>query len=616
MPRAICVQQVLCPGQPEVRGCPYASTMVASSTNMVFDYAASKPKDRVSALWSFFGDALSSIPFWWSVCLVSAGILSVSQRHSMGLADGLSYLDMASEAWHSGPSALINGYWSPGYPALISLALRLFRPSPGQEFPLLHLVNFFIFALTLLAFHYFLRNWLSAHADVAEGDQLKKYFVPFAYCTFLWFTLTCIGVGIVSPDLCVATVVFLAAGITCRLSLAGSSKTHYVALGLALGLGYYTKAVMFPLGLALLGLLLLYPPSRGVTRQRLLISLSVFLLTAAPLVTVLSYRVGRPTFGETGRLNYAWDVWGVPRFQGWAEGDFPDAYGRPEHPIHKMMEKPLLLEFSSPIKGTYPLWYDPAYWYAGAKVGFNLRHQLAGLINTAREYTIIYSQMAAFLSGAAVLCIFLALQRPFPDLPLRESWLVIWPLAPMLLYGLVHVESRFLGAFLVLLFLAIYGVTTRRLNRQVAVAVCATVAATAMIVFMIDLIPEIARIRRDVAQSRAPDYQIEAAGLQSLGVQKGDYIAIVGVPFEPYYARYAGLRVVAEIRSTDDFLNLTTAQVQSIAESLAKIGVKAMVLENRPDTARAANWHDVQLSDSGRFSILLTSDPVPKEPRN
>jgi hypothetical protein len=45
--------------------------------------------------------------------------------------DGLSYLDLASEALRSGPSGLVNGHWSPGYPALLCVALTLFDPSPG-----------------------------------------------------------------------------------------------------------------------------------------------------------------------------------------------------------------------------------------------------------------------------------------------------------------------------------------------------------------------------------------------------------------------------------------------------------------------------------------------------
>src|SRR5262245_25402428 len=93
-------------------------------------HIASRPKKLLLALISFFEVALGSIPFWWSISLGSAAILALSARHSMD-EDGLSYLDLASEALHSGPVGLLNGYWSPGYPALLSLALALFHPLPG-----------------------------------------------------------------------------------------------------------------------------------------------------------------------------------------------------------------------------------------------------------------------------------------------------------------------------------------------------------------------------------------------------------------------------------------------------------------------------------------------------
>jgi hypothetical protein len=73
---------------------------------------------------------------------------------------------MASEALHGGPAKLVNGLWSPGYPALISIALFIFHPHPSQEFPLMHLVNFVIFALALWAFSAFLRYWLLPKSGV------------------------------------------------------------------------------------------------------------------------------------------------------------------------------------------------------------------------------------------------------------------------------------------------------------------------------------------------------------------------------------------------------------------------------------------------------------------
>ena len=297
------------------------------------------------------------------------------------------------------------------------------------------------------------------------------------------------------------------------------------------------------------------------------------------------------------------------------------------------MEKPLVLEFDSPIKGTSPLWYDPSYWYAGAQVRFNLRQQIVALKNTFFDYIRsddpnyrdMLPQTAAFFSGAVVLCILIAFEKRFSNLPLRESWLLIWPLTAMSMYALVHVESRYVAGFSVLLWLTIYGTLMFRLTTRVAAAVCATVAGTAMIVLMVDMGIASGRIVKDLVQSTPPDYQTIAVGLRNLGVQSGDRLAVVGYEdiFVPYYARYARLRVVAEITSKDEFWNLSTPELKSVEERLASIGVKAIVAtsgkehgeplrENRPEFSALPNWREVKVSDSVRCSVLLLSEPPSK----
>jgi hypothetical protein len=55
-------------------------------------------------------------------------------------------------------------------------------------------------------------------------------------------------------------------------------------------------------------------------------------------------------------------------------------------------------------------------------------------------------------------------------------------------------------------------------------------------------------------------------------------------------------------------------QLKAVAERLTRIGVKAVVAKNRPPNSTLANWRDVKVSDSERFSILLLSEPLPKGP--
>ena len=222
------------------------------SANETVDDAAPSGAGGVRKLLSFFEPVLVSVRFWWAICLTCAAILDLSERHYLN-PDGLSYLDMATEALRSGPAALLNGYWNPAYPALLSVALAIFHPSRDHEIPVVYLVNFFIFALTLWGFTYFLRQWLK-YADTlgSSSDRYKRYFVPFAFSTFLLFMLKESDYRAAHPDMLAAAIIFFAVGATCRLSLSGSSNKHYAALGLALGIVYYARVALFPLAVVLL----------------------------------------------------------------------------------------------------------------------------------------------------------------------------------------------------------------------------------------------------------------------------------------------------------------------------------------------------------------------------
>lgn len=521
--------------------------------------------------------------------------------------DGLSYLDLASAALNGGPAKLVNAYWSPGYPALISIALFLFRPSSIQEFPLIHFVNFLLFIFALLAFSIFLRYWSETiRADEVENENNTSYVTPFAFSTFLVFTLKYIGVERTSPDLGVAAIVFVAAGISCRLSLRVSNWRHYVGLGLVLAAGYYLKAAMLPLGLAFLVILFfLLPLSDNAIRRNLFLSLSVFVLVSAPLLAVLSVRAHRLTFGETGRLNYVWKVNGLEWTGGTGSPGEHEFNTTSEHPALKSLTKPLTLEFASRAEGTYPLWYDPSIWYAGAKAKFDVRQQLAALMETLRAYKDIALEAMPFISGAIVLFLLNFHERRYLAVPRTLWWQLAWVLATCSMYALVTVESRYVAPFLVLFWLVIYHVLTSRVNRRVTVAVCATVLLSVMVPLASNLAKTGGSIASDLVHPGQPAYQIAALGLRALGLQNGDRVAIVGYAHNCYYARYDRLHVAAQIPNAHEFWSLSAPELKTLVDRLTLIGVKAVIASNRPDCTALGGWKDVEVSNSKRLSVLL-----------
>src|SRR5260370_18574554 len=215
-------------------------------------------------------DHVASVGSWWVICVIWIGLVCWRDRHAMH-PDALSYIDLASEAVSGGPGKLVNGYWSPLYPGLIGIAFLIFRPTAGREFAIAHLVNFVVFLGVLWSYTFFVRSWIRTRADdKADHETIRRYIIPFSFCFFLWFTLTFIGIGNVTPDLSVEGMIFLAAGICCRASLPNSTWRDYAGLGVALALGYYTKTVFFPLGLLLLAILFFCPPYRFMLLRILL----------------------------------------------------------------------------------------------------------------------------------------------------------------------------------------------------------------------------------------------------------------------------------------------------------------------------------------------------------
>jgi hypothetical protein len=167
------------------------------------------------------------------------------------------------------------------------------------------------------------------------------------------------------------------------------------------------------------------------------------------------------------------------------------------------------------------------------------------------------------------------------------------------LYALVVVERRFLGAFFVLLWLAVYGFLLFRVDVLTRQAILAVV----LCVTMIELLGASARVVRDRPLGQ-PAYETVAEALHAVGLKSGDRLALVGNGVEPYYARVGRLVVVAQIPDADEFWGLSASELNRITERLAKAGVRALVARDRLGGAMPGNWRDLRTSDSTRYSIL------------
>jgi hypothetical protein len=85
-------------------------------------------------------------------------------------ADAVSYLNIANSClgrnWH----ALINGWWSPGFPFLLVFWLKIFHPSLFHHSLAIHLFAFFSLIVALVSFEYFLSVFLIYYKQAAAAE--------------------------------------------------------------------------------------------------------------------------------------------------------------------------------------------------------------------------------------------------------------------------------------------------------------------------------------------------------------------------------------------------------------------------------------------------------------
>jgi len=195
---------------------------------------------------------------WTAVLFCSVAILlgayqAWDTRHAMN-ADGISYLDMGDAYLRGDWDMAVNAYWSPLYSWLLGSAMLVFRPSAYWEFPLVHLVNFFIYLCTLACFHFFMMqliHYQKYRLTIPSESGYEGYpewvLMAFGYSLFIWSSLSLITVSIVTPDMCVAAFVFLASGILLRIRTGSTRWLTFIILGVVLGFSYLAKAIMFPM---------------------------------------------------------------------------------------------------------------------------------------------------------------------------------------------------------------------------------------------------------------------------------------------------------------------------------------------------------------------------------
>lgn len=511
---------------------------------------------------------------FWSVAIIAGALQAWTYRFFIE-PDGVNYLDVATAYLrHDWPMA-INTYWSPLYSWLLTAVLFVWKPSPYWESSALHLLNFVIFLVGMRCGEFLIAEVVALRAE--DGESLPPWALwSLGYSILLFVSLFAISTWLDTPDLCVAALTYLAGGLLLRIHSGRADLQTFALYGLVLGLAYLAKTVMFLLGFAFLLAAALAAGRRGIRGSA--VALAFFAAVALPWIAALSRSAGRLTYGDAGWVTYA---------------RYVAHSGSPIHAPQILFVRPTVREFSEPIRATYPPWYSPGYWAVGIRPRFDPRAQLREIIRNARGYLRMLSGQKEFV--AAFLVLFVA----WPGgSRLAGQWPLLLPSASAFsLFALVHAESRFVGGFFVLFWIALFSALRVRRPHLVTYVVLAVLLITAV------------KVVGHSARHSPPHFQWQAAqSLRGMGLSPGEHVAYFGHTTEAdYWARLGGFRIAADIQKEEMpiFWSLPASARAEIVARLSAVGIRAIMTRDAPDVALSEGW---QLISSTPYSVHLIGE--------
>lgn len=472
---------------------------------------------------------------------------------------------------------------------------------------MVHFVNFAIFAAGLWAFDRFALE-LIAWNDESEGGPpvLGPTSARVLGCAlYTWCSLGLVSLAWTGADMLLSLVVTAAFAFLVRVRRRPTGAAAWFALGGALGIAYLSKAVMLPVGFAFLFAAVL-GPGAALRYKGVLRGAAAFVVIAAVFAIPLSISRGRPTFGEAGRLNFAWHVNHLAKAY-WRGG--PPGNGTPIHSYHQVTRAPSTWVFGGPFEMvTYAPWYDPSYWYEGVRLRPSAREILARVLASGPRLKAILLGLHGTVLATVVLAVFLGVPG--------ERWRRIVGTLPLLLPGLaalsiylvIRFEARYLAPFLAPSLLVI---ACAPLGRGGAVATRTIACLIGLL--GIGLVVHVAGGFR-ATPSGGDRFGDVAEGLRKLGARPGDRAATLEFASDDHspWARLAGLHIAGEVESSDEhpderaYWSASAGSRQRVLDAFRDAGVRLVVSREAP--AKEPGW--VRIGATG-YSVLFLPAPAP-----
>jgi hypothetical protein len=527
----------------------------------------------------------------WAVTVVVWLMEALAARDPLD-ADAVSYLNIADSCLSGNWHALVNGWWSPGYPFLLALWLKIFSPSPFHHSLAVHMFAFLGLVVALTSFEVFLSAFWAFRKQfvvqqVSDAGRVISDDAAWlmGYCLFFWITAFFTPPSLEQPDILLFVLYLLAAAV-CMQLYHRQEWWRYALLGFLLGLGYLVKSVMFPLGFVFL-VAVFWQTRQWRFFPRIVLAAAVFVAVSLPFCLALSHSKGRLTFGDVGVLAYR-HVMGF------------DDLTLPPTTIPRPRATPHIQVYSQILQlGTYPPWADPSHGFKGAPFQFSLIRQLNRTHVVLRGYFDIYVQeLGVLVCGMLILCLWnntrLVISRFLCQVVL---WLPAF--AGLAFYATMRFDPRFLAGYTLALFAACIGAvriadseSAPRLTRSVTLAVSSLLFLQAAV-----------RVGHEgvktFAQAQHPDWQV-ASMLHEMGVATGDRASYMGDALIDHgWAYVAGVKIVSEIPQ-EDVLSFWAADQSQRVEAvnwLLSNGAKVLVTHGVPPTALSMGWRKVGDTD-------------------
>ena len=564
----------------------------------------------------------------WACLLVAVSLGALffwTGRYSMN-ADGISYLDMADAYRRGDWDMAVSTVWSPLYSWMLLLSFSILRPGPEWEFPAVQLTNFAIYLAALACFDFLLRQLLHYRAQADSAHRRGRVPLPdwallaAGYSLFAWSALSLIRSTLVTPHLTVAGLMFLATGLLLSISLRPEAWPAFVLLGGTLGLAYLARTPMVLPAVVMFGLAA-FPGLRGARDTaafaRPLAALAVFLVIAGAYAIPLYVVKRRLPLGDFAKVNYAIWVNGLPDHH-W-QGD-PPGSGTPRHPTRRLVVKPAVYEFAEPIGGTYPVWYDPAYWFEGVRPRFDPSGHVRALWRGIKV-DAVQDVLSHWLVSVALCVLVGAYARLMGWLGWRDvagfGSLFVVSIVGLGMFAPVQLIDRYVGGFIPILWLGLLSsvaVTASPKAKRAATGLAVAVLA----VHALLLAPGALKRTYETAQevlgrsrgSTNEQWQV-AEGLHQMGLRPGGRVAVLGSGFNAYWARLARVKIVAEIprNAVDDYWAADDRGRERVMHSLAQTSAEIIVVSPRArprsvqEQLAAIGWERIGSTDYYAFPL-------------